>query len=91
MEYEQYIKSDEWKKRREWALTFWNRRCAICFGRDNLHVHHRTYKRLGCENLNDLIVLCERCHELFHDSINRSEKTENFREIGKRLMFKVGL
>lgn len=69
MTYEDYIKSDEWKKRREWALYFWEYRCSLCFSEDDLQVHHRTYQRLGNENLNDLIVLCKSCHERFHERL----------------------
>lgn len=31
-----------------------------------LHVHHRTYERFGNEDAGDLVVLCEACHEVFH-------------------------
>lgn len=30
-----------------------------------LHVHHRTYERLGEELPEDLVVLCEVCHEAY--------------------------
>jgi hypothetical protein len=31
-----------------------------------LDVHHNTYERYGDESTFDLVVLCDRCHELFH-------------------------
>jgi hypothetical protein len=31
-----------------------------------LEVHHLTYDRRGCEDDDDLIVLCDQCHELAH-------------------------
>jgi len=64
--YHNYINSKPWKllstKMKEKAG--W--KCQVCNEDKNLNVHHRTYKRLGCENENDLIVLCAKCHSLFH-------------------------
>lgn len=31
-----------------------------------LHVHHKTYVRLGKEHWSDLEVLCEYCHQEHH-------------------------
>ena len=64
--YEEYLKSEEWRKKRQLVLEFWNHECAICAANDNLHIHHRTYIRLGHEKLTDLIALCKTCHDLFH-------------------------
>lgn len=33
---------------------------------DELHVHHRTYERLGEERLDDVEILCEACHDKEH-------------------------
>jgi hypothetical protein len=42
-------------------------RCQTCGENDvRLDVHHDSYKRYGDENTFDLIVPCDRCHELFH-------------------------
>jgi hypothetical protein len=43
--------------------------CQLCdrSGRDvQLDVHHRTYENYGQEKLEDLIVLCRRCHAHHH-------------------------
>lgn len=66
IDYYEYIQSPEWKKKRDVCLAYWDNRCAICFSPDNLHVHHRTYDRLGHEQFTDLIVLCDDCHALYH-------------------------
>jgi len=39
-----------------------------------LHVHHRTYERVFHETLDDLCVLCEDCHELFHGKDGKDEE-----------------
>jgi YgiT-type zinc finger domain-containing protein len=43
---------------------------CYCCGADNkrLDLHHRTYKRLGEENIAvDLVPVCRECHEKIHD------------------------
>jgi 5-methylcytosine-specific restriction endonuclease McrA len=77
VEYEAYIHSAKWERRREWALRFWGYRCAICFSANNLEVHHRTYERLGDEIITDLIVLCDDCHKTHHATINRTNGGES--------------
>jgi len=75
VDYEQYIHSEEWDRKRQWALTYWGYKCATCFTSNNLEVHHRTYERLGHELITDLIVLCDDCHGKFHETIHRAEST----------------
>jgi 5-methylcytosine-specific restriction endonuclease McrA len=62
-EYEKYLKSDHWQKKRLQILDFWDHRCCICNSSENLEVHHRTYERVGNELITDCIVLCDKCHE----------------------------
>ncbi len=64
--YQEYILSDRWKKLRVIALSVAGNRCQVCNSSFHLHVHHRTYERLGFELISDLTVLCDECHELFH-------------------------
>lgn len=66
MDYQAYLQTDGWKKRRAWALQFWGNRCALCNSPDKPEVHHRTYERVGKELLSDLIVLCDKCHARHH-------------------------
>ena len=79
MNYQDYLQSAHWKdvKQRYYRSKF-KKECFIC-GKKNLplHLHHRTYKRLGKEKLNDLILLCENCHHLLHKMFNnkKSRKT----------------
>lgn len=76
MDYKTYIQSENWRKKRENVLIFWGYRCALCFSPNNLHVHHRTYERLGRELITDLIPLCERCHNDHHNFTGRSTNPE---------------
>jgi len=79
--YHDYLQSADWAKRRQWVLEFWDHRCALCFSTEKLEVHHRTYQRLGQEKLTDLIVLCDACHEQFHEKLGRTGQVT----IGKML------
>lgn len=64
--YEDYIKSPQWRARRDVALRLAKWRCAKCNRKDRLEVHHNTYERMGCELAKDLDVLCAVCHEGHH-------------------------
>lgn len=64
-EYQDYIQSDAWLKRRlEFLKT--HDKCRKCGTDQDLHVHHKTYKNLGREHDRDLTTLCERCHNKLH-------------------------
>lgn len=42
--------------------------CGHCRRNDIvLHLHHRTYKRVGKERLSDLELVCELCHAFIHE------------------------
>lgn len=66
MTYTEYLKSEHWKKTREYVLEYWGGRCALCYSSIDVHVHHRNYLRLGHERITDLIPLCEKCHQTHH-------------------------
>jgi hypothetical protein len=60
-----YLKTEHWERMRAAVL----KRDPICRGcgrRPSEHAHHRTYNRLGCELLTDLIGYCRKCHEAAH-------------------------
>lgn len=64
--YESYIQSEDWKRKRQERLDFAMYCCELCSSPNEIEVHHRTYKNLGDERLNDMIVLCKICHSIFH-------------------------
>ena len=72
MEYESYnefLKSDEWKQVAEMVKDRDGNKCVICGSTENLNAHHIGYNgdRL---NEDDIVTLCNRCHECLHDGIN---------------------
>jgi hypothetical protein len=65
-DYQAYLLSPEWKVRRDERINAAGRRCQVCNSPDRLNCHHRTYERIGRELPEDLFVLCEVCHGIFH-------------------------
>jgi hypothetical protein len=73
MEYGDYLKTSEWKDRREAAIRAVGGRCQLCNDAGALNVHHKVYDRRGCELPSDLFVLCAKCHEKHHGKESRQE------------------
>ena len=67
MNYEDYLKTPAWRLQRIRAIKRARGRCQACNSSKSLHVHHRTYERLGHEDPEDLTVFCDNCHKLFHN------------------------
>ena len=68
LQYRKYINSAAWFIKRDQVLLRANNRCEHC-GEENtkLQVHHRHYRTLGKEKLNDLVCLCLNCHAVADD------------------------
>jgi hypothetical protein len=65
--YRQYLFSDDWAATRERYQSSGRLQvCAVCHD-PNVDLHHRTYQRLGQENLTDLVPLCRLHHNTLHD------------------------
>ena len=68
IDYKCYLKTMVWDNTRKKKLKEAGYKCQLCSKTDaELHVHHNTYERIGDEDMNDLIVLCESCHKKFHN------------------------
>ncbi len=65
--YVDYLLTPHWKKKRTAARKHHGVKCNRCGSRKNLHVHHKTYERLGAELMSDLELLCRGCHENEHE------------------------
>ena len=64
--YKNYLHSDKWYKIRDKVFNRDNNKCTICGATENLVAHHKNYDNLGNEKLEDLITVCEECHEVIH-------------------------
>lgn len=76
MEYESYnefLKSDEWKQVAKMVKDRDGNKCVICGSTENLNAHHIGYNgdRL---NEDDIVTLCNRCHECLHDGIKEMKE-----------------
>lgn len=74
MDYAEYLASDDWYQRAKEAKERAGWRCAVCNSKSPVEAHHRTYQRLGCERNSDIVVLCRRCHKLFHAVLEDSRQ-----------------
>ena len=64
------MQSERWQEQRRGALQRAGYKCQLCSRTTGqLHVHHNDYSRLGNELPTDLVVLCERCHNVFHEQV----------------------
>jgi len=69
MRYDLYLQTAEWQTLRRIKMETAGHRCQVCNSDAGpLEIHHRTYERRGKERLDDLTVLCRRCHQVHHDA-----------------------
>lgn len=66
IDYSRYMASSQWLNLRSEVKYRARSRCEYCLIRQMYAVHHRTYERLGHENLNDLMAVCGLCHQMIH-------------------------
>ena len=65
-EYDEYLKSPEWRHRRVLVIERCNGRCEGCREHPVDEVHHLTYKHYRNEFLFELVGLCKDCHLRIH-------------------------
>ena len=61
--YDDYIHSRAWNDKRFEAFKRANWQCQVCGQRKRLTGHHLTYKNFGNENPEDILAVCEQCHD----------------------------
>jgi hypothetical protein len=68
-DYHSYLQSDYWLAVSAAVKERDVKRCKLCNSPFNLIAHHRTYEHRGNELrfLDDLVYLCGRCHDIFHN------------------------
>ncbi len=77
LEHEIYLKTDKWKLIRDKVLARDHETCQKC-KKNGWIVHHLTYARWKNERLEDLVTVCDECHDLIHlaKKTQRSKKNE---------------
>ena len=66
-DYDPYLKSPAWAKRRSLVLKRTGGVCEGCGTRPSTQVHHLSYKHVGAEFLFELVGVCDECHERLHE------------------------
>jgi len=64
--YNEYLLSDIWISKRDLLIKI-RKKCEKCGSEKNLCVHHLTYENVGDEKMEDLMVLCLKCHKEIHN------------------------
>ncbi len=66
-EYYRYLKSKSWRKLKLSAFARYGRQCQCCGSKKKLHGHHLIYRSpLSSGRVEDIMPLCEVCHEVVH-------------------------
>lgn len=66
--YNEFLKTEEWKQIAQMVKERDGHKCVICGSTENLNAHHIGYEG-DCLDENDIVTLCNRCHECLHDGI----------------------
>lgn len=69
MDYQRYLASREWALKREEVRERSGNCCEHCFSAPQQAVHHLTYASVGDEPLEDLMAVCNPCHEFLSGKI----------------------
>lgn len=79
--YDDYLNSHIWEAKRKkfkkssyCSKSFKTPCCLNCGSKKSPQVHHLTYKNLGNEKMQDLVLLCRYCHDLTHCLLNLEPK-----------------
>ena len=61
-DYGSYLASREWALLKEQVLERSGGICERCYNAPYQETHHKTYARIGHENVSDLLAVCSPCH-----------------------------
>jgi len=79
--YAAYLRSPHWKAFRTSYVASSRPMTCVCCGSEKGQLHHQTYRRLGCEELDDVFPLCSPCHQELHLWLkNREYSVQDSRE-----------
>lgn len=67
IDYFEWMKSPAWRRIRNRKMKESGYKCELCGSAKNLHVHHITYENIGHEPMDDLLVVCNKCHKKLHE------------------------
>lgn len=84
--YYEYLQSEQWKKKKSFAIKYYHNQCTVCGTKQSLNVHHKRYNHIFNEPIEDLSVLCVRDHHLHHDHLKEMEVAQmnDIRELSEK-------
>lgn len=80
---EVYLYSEHWEGLREEAFSTYGRHCAKCPSTTHLQVHHLAYRNIFDVTVQDLQVLCMKCHHKEHPEHGEA-KTKKLKPAAKK-------
>ncbi|WP_354005557.1 HNH endonuclease [Paenibacillus polymyxa] len=85
--YKDYLGGRHWQNvRKRFAESKFKNECNVCKSKNKLNLHHKSYKRVGKERLNDLVYLCESCHNKAHELLKGEHSQKiNLWNINRRM------
>jgi hypothetical protein len=69
--YNQYIHSSHWKTLRRERTLKCGGCCESCGSKSNIEGHHINYRNLTDCTVDDIVMLCEVCHVIFHQACDQ--------------------
>lgn len=73
--YEEYLAGEHWSYfKKRYRSSSYPQTCAVC-GTHKSQLHHKTYRRLGCEMLQDVVPLCYAHHAAVHNWLKEHKQT----------------
>ncbi|HTB31828.1 MAG TPA: HNH endonuclease signature motif containing protein [Bacteroidia bacterium] len=82
--YKQYLKSEKWAEKKFELFLLRGEKCERCQSETDIQVHHKTYRTIFNEDLEDLEILCSNCHKAEHDAKDLRKKQEEDRWMALR-------
>ena len=76
--YIEYLNTNHWKAMKVRMKNHYVYECCFCRTRKRLHIHHKTYERVGNERLSDLVYACKDCHDLLHSEPEKLIKSSKY-------------
>lgn len=73
-DYDEFLNSGEWKEVAEMVKERDNHKCVICGSDENLNAHHLRYRADRLDE-DDIITLCNNCHQYLHNAVDEIKKT----------------
>jgi hypothetical protein len=69
LSYQIFLRTNYWQIISSYKKLLSGNKCQLCGSKERLQTHHNDYKNRGSEykNLNDLVVICNKCHSKFHN------------------------